>query len=148
MGESLSHELGSRWPVNSEVRIGSVLGGVFGVWALLVGAVVAFSYVVFSTAPPAAVSQREVVIELSDFAIAPDVVEVFPNTELTFRIENSGDAQHDLTMSDRSTGRVKPGEKAVLEAGVVRKTFTVWCSIKGHRELGMVARVEVVDADG
>ncbi len=121
-----------------------MLSKAFGAWFLLVGAVVVGSFVVFSTAAPLVLAQREVVVELTDYQISPDVVEVFPHTELTFRVQNSGDAQHDLTISeDRTTGRVKPGETAVLEAGVITEPLTIWCSIKGHRDLGMEARVKL-----
>lgn len=125
-----------------------MLGRAVGAWVLLVSAVVVGSFVVLNTAAPLVLAQREVVVQLSEYQISPDVVEVFPNTQLTFRVENSGDAQHDLTISDdRTTGRMKPGETAVLEAGVIDRPVTIWCSIKGHRDLGMEARVVLADAD-
>jgi uncharacterized cupredoxin-like copper-binding protein len=46
---------------------------------------------------------------------------------------------------DVGTERLKTGESAVLEAGVARDSYTIWCSVKGHRELGMEGTVIVKD---
>jgi nitrite reductase (NO-forming) len=113
-------------------------------WAALVGGSFAIVYFFVADRAPEVLASREVNVELSDYRITPDPIVVGPSTDLTFVVSNVGGAQHTLQISnDVGTGRLKPGETAVLEAGVARDGYLVWCSIKGHRELGMEARVIV-----
>lgn len=91
--------------------------------------------------------QRTVRVELTDFDIKPDIIEVAAYTDLTFVAENLVDTQHDLTISEElTTGRLKEGEQGTIEAGVVVSDFVIWCAIKGHREQGMEAFVRIVEA--
>jgi len=116
------------------------------VWIFLVGGVLAAGIAFGNDSAVEILAQQEVRVELLDFDIQPDLIEVAPHTELTFLVENLDDAQHDLQISpDIGTGRLKPGESGVLDAGVVQRSFFIWCSIKGHREQGMEARVELIE---
>ncbi len=118
--------------------------GAVAVWGLiLVGLIVA---AVVVDEPVEVLAEREIVVELSEFEIHPDIIEVGPGTDLTFRIENVGENQHDLHISDEiGTERIEPGGSDVLAAGVVEGSYAIWCSIKGHREQGMEGRVELTD---
>jgi plastocyanin len=117
-----------------------------GVWAGLIAGTFAAIYVFVVDHEPEVLAHREVQLELSDYEITPDVIDVAPSTDLTFLVSNVGEAQHTLVLSeDVGTERLKTGESAVLEAGVARDSYTIWCSIKGHRELGMEATVVVRD---
>lgn len=117
-----------------------------GIWAGLIAGTYAAVYLFVVDHEPEILVYREVQVELSDYAITPDVIDVAPSTNLTFLVSNVGDAQHTLVVSeDVGTERLKTGESAVLEAGVARDSYTVWCSVKGHLELGMEARVIVRD---
>jgi nitrite reductase (NO-forming) len=125
--------------------IGILAGAVFA-WVVFLGAlaVLAAAIYVFTDREVEVLAERTVSVELSEFDITPDLIEVAPGTDLTFLINNAGDIQHDLVISeDTRTERLNPGESAVLNAGVSSESYPIWCSIKGHRELGMEARVEL-----
>lgn len=65
---------------------------------------------------------------------------------LTVRNASSGDV-HDLVLdTGAETGRIAPGGTARLEAGVVGRDLDGWCSVVGHRQMGMTFRVESVGA--
>ena len=120
------------------------LAGVTLVWAailaILFGAV--FLFAVDRT--PTVLARETIHIELSEYQINPTPIEVAPGTEITFVAENTGTAQHNLFISsDTGTDRIKPGESATLLAGVAEGNYVIWCDVKGHRELGMEARVVV-----
>lgn len=62
---------------------------------------------------------------------------------LTVRNESAGDV-HDLVLeTGAQTGRIAPGHSARLDAGVVGRTLDGWCSVVGHRQMGMVFEVKV-----
>jgi plastocyanin len=116
------------------------------IWAGLIAGTYAAVYWFVVDHEPEVLTYREVQVELSDYAIRPDVIEVAPSTDVTFLVSNVGEAQHTLVISDDvGTERLTTGESAVLEAGVARGSYTIWCSVKGHRELGMEGRVIVRD---
>jgi uncharacterized cupredoxin-like copper-binding protein len=118
--------------------------GAVAVWAALIGGLFAVVYFFAVDREPEVLVYRDVNIELSDYEITPAVIEVGPSTALTFQVSNFGDAQHNLHVSeDVETARLKSGESTTLDAGVARESYYVWCSVKGHRELGMEAQIVV-----
>jgi len=124
----------------------TILASATAIWMLLVAGIFGIGAATGNDASVVVLGQRTVQVELSDFDIKPDVITVAPHTQLTFVAENIAETQHDLTISaELSTGRLKQGEKATLEAGVVTRDFVIWCAIKGHREQGMEANVRVVE---
>jgi len=138
-------------PVRSVRRgpsVFTILAGVLALWVVLVGGVLVAGMAFGTDSAIEVLDRREVRIELLDFDIKPDLIEVGPHTELTFLVQNLDNGQHDLQISpDVGTGRLKPGESKVLSAGVVERSYFIWCSIKGHREQGMEARVELIETD-
>jgi plastocyanin len=129
-----------------EVSVLGFLTLAIGIWAGLIAGTYAAVYWFVVDHEPEVLTYREVQVELSDYAITPDVIEVAPSTDITFLVSNVGEAQHTLVISDDvGTERLKTGESAILEAGVARDNYIVWCSVKGHRELGMEGRVIVRD---
>ncbi len=130
--------------VKAGLSLDEILAGVVVLWAVMIVGIVSFVVIFFGDSEETVAVRREVRIELSDFEIQPDVVDVARDVELVFLVENVGEGQHDLTIGpDRTTGRLKPGESAQLVAGPTRESYSIWCSIKGHRALGMEARIEV-----
>lgn len=94
-------------------------------------------------APTGRTVEVEVVAE--DMRFTPDHVEVAAGDRLviTLRNESSGDV-HDLVLeTGADTGRIAPGEQAVLDVGVVGRELDGWCSVVGHRQMGMVLAVDV-----
>jgi nitrite reductase (NO-forming) len=95
----------------------------------------------------------EVAVVAKDMRFTPDRVEVAAGDRLviTLRNESSGDV-HDLVLeTGADTGRIAPGEEAVLDVGVVGRDLDGWCSVVGHRQMGMTFAVVVAggsDASG
>lgn len=50
---------------------------------------------------------------------------------------------HDLTLAGKTTPRLAPGQRASLDVGVVEGPLDGWCTIPGHRQLGMTFAVRV-----
>jgi nitrite reductase (NO-forming) len=58
-------------------------------------------------------------------------------------MHNRGNDRHDLVLETGArTGRIAPGERATLDAGVIGRNLDGWCSVVGHRQMGMVLTVE------
>ena len=54
---------------------------------------------------------------------------------------------HDLVLeTGHDTGRLAPGESAVIDVGVSGRNLDGWCSVVGHRQMGMVLSIEAVGA--
>lgn len=62
---------------------------------------------------------------------------------------NYGEDEHDLALRRAGgtrtyrIGRVAPGEVGELETKLAKGRFTLWCTLPGHRERGMRARLRV-----
>jgi nitrite reductase (NO-forming) len=91
----------------------------------------------------------EVEVVAREMRFTPDSVEVAAGDRLviTLRNESAGDV-HDLVVeTGADTGRIAPGEEAVLDVGVVGRDLDGWCSVVGHRQMGMTFAVEVTGGD-
>jgi nitrite reductase (NO-forming) len=76
----------------------------------------------------------------------PASVQVPAGNRLVIRLTNTDQSQvHDLALeTGQHTRRLAPGGSAVLDAGVVGRSLDGWCTVIGHRQMGMVFRVDVV----
>jgi nitrite reductase (NO-forming) len=91
----------------------------------------------------------EVEVVAKEMRFTPDRVEVAAGDRLviTLRNESSGDV-HDLVLeTGADTGRIAPGEQAVLDVGVVGRDLDGWCSVVGHRQMGMMFAVDVTGGE-
>jgi len=85
-----------------------------------------------------------VAVSMKDMRFSPDIVEVPAGDVLVIRLTNNDDQVHDLVLaSGSSSGLVNPGRTVVVHAGVIGADIDGWCSIAGHRQLGMVMTVKV-----
>ncbi len=81
-------------------------------------------------------------ITMKNMRFTPDVVEVPAGDELVIRLTNADDQVHDLVLANGVTsGVLNPQQTAEVAVGVVGSTLEGWCSIAGHRLLGMVMTV-------
>ncbi|MPV50376.1 multicopper oxidase domain-containing protein [Pseudactinotalea sp. HY160] len=82
-------------------------------------------------------------VTMSDMRFHPASVEVPVGNELVINLTNADEAEvHDLVLADgANSGRLAPGESTTLEVGVVGADIDGWCSIVGHRQMGMVFEV-------
>src|SRR5690606_7741520 len=85
-------------------------------------------------------------VEAADMRFVPDVIPVPAGDRLVVELTNTDDDVHDLVLADGSTtGRVAPGETVTLDVGVVVGDLDGWCSVAGHRLMGMTLTVDVDD---
>lgn len=88
---------------------------------------------------------RTVAVEARDMRFFPSEVTVPAGTRLVIDLVNTDDSEvHDLVLAGgMGTARLAPGESATLDAGVVTTELDGWCSVVGHRQMGMVFTVHV-----
>ncbi|WP_104082627.1 multicopper oxidase domain-containing protein [Cryobacterium sp. Y11] len=100
------------------------------------------------TAPDAAtVASGEVTaasVTMLDMRFSPSSLTVPAGNRLELTVTNNDTAVHDLTLeSGLTSGRVAPGETITLDAGIMAASSEGWCSIAGHRQMGMVLQIVV-----
>lgn len=80
---------------------------------------------------------------------SPATITVPAGNRLVITVTNAdehGDV-HDLTLETGAhTDRLARGESATLDVGVVGRDLEGWCSVLGHRQMGMVLHVRVTGA--
>ncbi len=79
----------------------------------------------------------------ANMRFVPDTVEVPAGNLLILEVYNSDDTNvHDLALeSGVETGRIDPGVTKELDAGVITGNLEGWCTIVGHRAMGMTFSV-------
>ena len=89
----------------------------------------------------------EVVVRVDGMRYDPAVIEVPAGDELVVTFENTGTDVHDLTFANGvSTARLAPGERETIVVGLIGGDFAGWCSIAGHRQMGMELEVIALGA--
>jgi nitrite reductase (NO-forming) len=89
----------------------------------------------------------EVEVTVAGMSFVPHVIEVPPGTDLTIRLVNTGDQVHDLVLdTGEGTGRIAPGEVGLVQAGIIEANREGWCSVAGHRAMGMTLEIVVAGA--
>jgi uncharacterized cupredoxin-like copper-binding protein len=68
--------------------------------------------------------------------------------KVTFVVKDTGKLQHDLAikgpgLKQKQTSLLSPGKGANLTVTLEKGTYIVWCTVPGHRQLGMVAKLHV-----
>ena len=85
-----------------------------------------------------------VAVTAQGMTFTPNQVSVARGDRLVVVLTNTDPTtSHDLVIAGSRTPRLKPGESAELDAGVVGAAVQGWCSVAGHRQLGMVFDVRV-----
>jgi uncharacterized cupredoxin-like copper-binding protein len=96
-----------------------------------------------AAAPASSVSVTE-----TEFKIALPAAKVGPG-KITFAVKNAGKIQHDLVVS--GTGVSAAAKTPLIDAGASAKvtvtlaagSYTLYCSVPGHRAAGMVTKLTV-----
>jgi len=71
-------------------------------------------------------------------SFSPDRVTVPAGDRLIIVLTNADPATvHDLVLGSVRTPRLRPGETAELDAGIVAADAQGWCTVAGHRQMGM-----------
>ena len=83
-------------------------------------------------------------VTIEGMRFVPGHINVPAGDRLVVELTNTGDDAHDLTLeTGQHTPRLQPGESATLDAGVVGRDVAGWCSLAGHRQMGMVLGIHV-----
>ncbi|MCB2411685.1 multicopper oxidase domain-containing protein [Demequina sp. TTPB684] len=91
----------------------------------------------------------EVTVGVDGMSFTPDTIEVPAGDRLLITFDNTGDQRHDLVLANGTeTGSIAPGDTAVLDAGVIGSSMEGWCSLAGHRAMGMELDVVALGAAG
>lgn len=99
-----------------------------------------------SNAPVASVAATghitEVTVTIEGMAFSPSTVQVPVGDALRVTVLNKGDQRHDLVFANGAeTGTIAPGAQATLEVGIIGADLDGWCSLPGHRQMGMTLQV-------
>jgi nitrite reductase (NO-forming) len=90
---------------------------------------------------------KTVAVELGEFFVEPDIVQVAAGTHLMVDVTNVGELAHDLNLNGEiGTDRLQPGGSQTADLGVIDATATAWCTVPGHRQAGMVLNIAVTGA--
>jgi nitrite reductase (NO-forming) len=88
-----------------------------------------------------------VAVTIHHMRFSPASVDVPAGNRLVINLHNTGTDTHDLVLETGArTDRLSPGQKGTLDAGVVGRDLEGWCSMVGHRQMGMVFAVNVTGA--
>ncbi|MDP3972213.1 MAG: multicopper oxidase domain-containing protein, partial [Candidatus Nanopelagicales bacterium] len=81
-------------------------------------------------------------VEAAHMRFLPDVIDVPTGNRLVIELVNVDDMVHDLVFANgANSGRLMPGESTKLDVGIIGGRLEGWCSIVGHRQMGMVLTV-------
>ncbi len=88
-------------------------------------------------------------VTANDMTFTPAAVTVPAGDRLVIRLTNRDTTTtHDLVLDGgRRTPRLAPGGTATLDAGVVTGALEGWCSVVGHRQMGMVLQIRLRGGD-
>ncbi len=84
-------------------------------------------------------------VEAKDMRFTPAAVTVPAGNRLVIDLVNTDPTtSHDLVLATGGkTPRLAPGASAELDAGVIGGPVDGWCSVVGHRQMGMVFAIQV-----
>ncbi|HSO69003.1 MAG TPA: multicopper oxidase domain-containing protein [Arachnia sp.] len=104
-----------------------------------------------TTAPAASVPATgetvRVKVAARDMKFVPDSVEAQPGDRVIVELVNEDPTTvHDLLIGTLRTPRLAPGESAELDLGIVGQSIEGWCTVVGHRQMGMTFEVVVAGA--
>jgi len=89
-----------------------------------------------------------VTVTAQGMRFSPSTLRVPLGNRLVITVDNADRSLvHDLTLgTGASTGHLLPGEHGVVDVAVVAGDLEGWCSIPGHRQMGMVLHVVATGA--
>lgn len=93
---------------------------------------------------PAASTQQIQVTE-SEWKVQLPATSTLKAGTYTFVVKNAGQIPHDLAIQGTSdkTPLIKPGATATLKVDLKAGKYTLYCTVAGHKALGMVAQLAV-----
>ena len=84
-----------------------------------------------------------VVVTMSEMLYQPRRI-VVRGPEVTLELRNAGSLEHDFSIDAlRLSPNVRPGQSETVTFSAAPGSYEVYCSIRGHRQAGMVAELVV-----
>lgn len=84
-------------------------------------------------------------VTMKGMAFSPSSIDVPAGDDLQVTVINHGDQRHDLVFANGTgTDTIAPGAQATVDVGVVGADLDGWCSLPGHRKMGMTLTVVAV----
>lgn len=83
-------------------------------------------------------------VRIEHMRYIPDRIEVPRGTKLVVNLVNDGEKEHDLKIGEANSGRLSPGEASTTYFGEFNKDTRGWCTIAGHKTMGMTFKVDVI----
>jgi uncharacterized cupredoxin-like copper-binding protein len=103
-----------------------------------------------SEAPPGQGAPAKQVIDVreSEWKIQLPATKALTQGQVTFHVTNVGKVPHNVVVvgprvSDVKTPNIPPGKSTDLTVPLRAGNYTLYCSIPGHRQLGMEAKISV-----
>ncbi|MEO8906640.1 MAG: multicopper oxidase domain-containing protein [Microbacteriaceae bacterium] len=88
-----------------------------------------------------------VTMTMKNMRFSPSTVRVPAGDRLIIALTNADPEVHDLTLATGVTsGRMVGGASATVDVGLITANIDGWCSITGHRQMGMVMNIVAVGA--
>ncbi|WP_425953476.1 multicopper oxidase domain-containing protein [Xylanimonas sp. McL0601] len=85
-----------------------------------------------------------VTLAVEGMSFTPSTIQMPAGDRLEVTLHNTGDQRHDLVFANgASLDPLAPGATATADVGVVGANLEGWCSLPGHRQMGMVVHVVV-----
>ncbi len=89
-----------------------------------------------------------VTVEAADMRFSPNRISVPVGNRLVIDLRNTDPSTtHDLVLdTGADSGRLSPGQHTSLDVGVVTGNIGGWCSVPGHRQMGMTLTIVALGA--
>ena len=87
-------------------------------------------------------------VAMGDMRFTPSSVTVEAGDALVLDLVNTDTTTHDVTIGAARSARIGPGKRTELDVGVIGASIQGYCTVAGHRQLGMVFDVIVNGAPG
>ncbi|MRH28877.1 multicopper oxidase domain-containing protein [Microbacterium sp. SYP-A9085] len=132
-------------------RAGQAVAGLLAVVLAMAVCVAADPASLGGTAPAAAAANapvKVVKVTAAGYRFSPSTIQVPAGTRLKIELTNADPSMvHDLVFANGVSGsRLAPGASETIDVGVITADLQGWCSIVGHRQLGMTMRITATGA--
>src|SRR3990172_4968611 len=92
--------------------------------------------------------EQAVTVIASEYKFDPANITVQANKPARLTVRNAGSVEHSWTIEGKekevNTGYIQPGQSKTISFTIDQPgTYTVYCDVPGHRELGMVGQLTV-----
>ena len=88
-------------------------------------------------------------VSLKEFSVTPAKIEVAAGQKMVLKVTNHGTMAHDLKVDGKDgTAMLDPGKSETVELQAPSASTEAWCTVAGHKEAGMVMKIEVKGSSG